>query len=108
MPHSCSFGKYLYSVEDSPLRYGLDRLANNVATFFIDGKLYSLNMETLELTEGWTEEAKQSWLPQCEQRVWSISNNISNSYYGPEDVKWIPEEYKKFFRDNGYDAPWLQ
>ncbi|MEH2932865.1 hypothetical protein VSQ48_23850 [Candidatus Ventrimonas sp. KK005] len=108
MPHSCSFGKYLYSVEDSPLRYGLDRLANNVATFFIDGKLYSLNMETLELTEGWTEEAKQSWLPQCEQRVWSISNNISNGYYGPEDVKWIPEEYKKFFRDNGYDAPWLQ
>jgi len=93
---------------ENRLKYYKDPFQPNyTTTYFIEGKLYSLNLETLELREGWTEEMKQSLLTTsfCEDRVRAFSDNTK---YDPETWKWVPEEFKKFFRDNGYDAPWLQ
>lgn len=92
----------------NPLKYYRDPFQpNHTITYFIEGKLYSLNLETLEFRAGWTEEMKQSLLATsfCEERIRYFSNSEK---YTPEDRKWIPEEFNMFLRDNGYEVPWMQ
>lgn len=103
-----TMAKYFHSSMEEPYRFRIDPyVVGPFFTYFIDGKLYSLNVETLELIEGWTEETKQKLRNTtfCLDRTAYFSEEIARS---PEKLKWIPEEFKKFLKDNGCHAPWLQ
>lgn len=103
--HYCSLGKYFPFSREEYFRCYLDPMVvNHSRNYFIDGKVYTLNLDTLELTEGWTEEMKQSLLDTtfCEDRIALFSLR------SPEEWKWIPEEFKQFLKDNGYHASWMQ
>ncbi len=72
----------------------------NLELHFINGKMYIFNRDTLKLTEGMTEEIKQHMIAgnYCERNAYILLDAKDS-----KNSKWFPEEYIKFFKNNGYD-----